>query len=704
MEEQILDILKQDNRAFTVYELNDALGLKTVEELKALLKALNGLEDHLKIYRTKKDRYLLFNNSHMKLGTLLANKKGFGFVDIEGEEDVFIAPPNMNNAIHGDKVVVEITSQKGMELEGRIVRIVNREIKEMVGEYYEKDHKGYIDLDDEKVKLEIEIEKENSNGAMPGHKVLVKVLGKLKDNHYKGEVVRILGHKNDPGVDILSIVAKYGIPDTFSEEVMKEVKALPDFVKPEEIVGRKDLRDECIFTIDGDDTKDIDDAISIKKLENGNYELGVHIADVSYYVKEGSALDSEAYERGTSVYLADRVIPMLPHKLSNGICSLNPNVDRLAISCVMEIDSKGKIVDYEIFESVIRSRKQMTYKCVNSILEKNEIPEGYEEFVESLKMMAELAHILRKEKESRGYIDFEIDEAKIIVDEGGKAIDVVLRNRGTGEKLIEDFMIAANETVATHIYFMELPFLYRIHGEPSEEKIQKFLDFIGILGYTIHGKVKELHPKVMQDILDQLKDKKEFHILSSMLLRSMQKAVYDKNNIGHFGLASKYYTHFTSPIRRYPDTTVHRLLRLYLFQHKMDRDTINYWDNRLTFIGEQTSKMERSSIECEREVDDMKKAEYMMDHIGEKYTGVVSSVMSFGMFVELPNLVEGLVRIDELKKDHYFFDEATFSIHGEKDKRGYRLGDVVNVTVIGANKEAKTVDFILTPEEELGKE
>lgn len=704
MEEQILDILKQDNRAFTVYELNDALGLKTVEELKALLKTLNGLEDHLKIYRTKKDRYLLFNNSHMKLGTLLANKKGFGFVDIEGEEDVFIAPPNMNNAIHGDKVVVEITSQKGMELEGRIVRIVNREIKEMVGEYYEKDHKGYIDLDDEKVKLEIEIEKENSNGAMPGHKVLVKVLGKLKDNHYKGEVVRILGHKNDPGVDILSIVAKYGIPDTFSEEVMKEAEALPDFVKPEEIVGRRDLRDECIFTIDGDDTKDIDDAIAIKKLENGNYELGVHIADVSYYVKAGSTLDSEAYERGTSVYLADRVIPMLPHKLSNGICSLNPNVDRLAISCVMEIDSKGKIVDYEIFESVIRSKKQMTYKCVNSILEKNEIPEGYEEFVESLKMMAELAHILRKEKESRGYIDFEIDEAKIIVDESGKAIDVVLRNRGTGEKLIEDFMIAANETVATHIYFMELPFLYRIHGEPSEEKIQKFLDFIGILGYTIHGKVKELHPKVMQDILDQLKDKKEFHILSSMLLRSMQKAVYDKNNIGHFGLASKYYTHFTSPIRRYPDTTVHRLLRLYLFQHKMDRDTINYWDNRLTFIGEQTSKMERSSIECEREVDDMKKAEYMMDHIGEKYTGVVSSVMSFGMFVELPNLVEGLVRIDELKKDHYFFDEATFSIHGEKDKRGYRLGDVVNVTVIGANKEAKTVDFILTPEEELGKE
>lgn len=700
LEEQILEILKHDNRAFTVYELNDALHLKTVDELKDLLKALNHLEDELKIYRTKKDSYLLFHNSHMKLGKLIAHKKGFGFVDIEGNEDVYIAPLNMNHAIHGDKVVVEIISKKGMDLEGRIVRIVNREIKEMVGEYYEEDGIGHIHLDDEKVKLEICIDKNKSMGAMPGHKVLVKVLEKLKSNHYKGEVLKVLGHKNDPGVDILSIVAKYGIHDTFPKDVMYEVEKLPDAVKEEELVGRRDLREECIFTIDGDDTKDIDDAISIKKLENGNYELGVHIADVSFYVKSGTALDMEAYERGTSVYLADRVIPMLPHKLSNGICSLNPNVDRLSMSCVMEIDAKGKVVDYDIFESVIRSNKQMTYKCVNKILEENEIPEGYEDFVEELKLMEELAHILRKEKESRGYIDFELDESKIIVDEAGKAIDVVLRNRGVGEKLIEDFMIAANETVATHVYFMELPFLYRVHGEPSEEKIQKFLDFIGILGYSVHGKIKDIHPKTMQDILEQLKEKKEFHILSSMLLRSMQKAVYDKNNIGHFGLASKYYTHFTSPIRRYPDTTVHRLLRLYLFENKMDRDTINYWDNHLLLIGEHTSEMERASIECEREVDDMKKAEYMMDHIGEQFTGIVSSVVSFGMFIELPNLIEGLVRIENLKGDHYFFDEATFSIHGEKDKRGYRLGDTVNVTVLAANKEARTVDFVITAKNE----
>ncbi len=699
MEEQIIDILNQDNRGFSVYELNDALELKTVEELKQLLKSLNHLEDQLKIYRTKKDKYLIFNNSHMKLGKLIANKKGYGFVDIEGNEDVFIAPPNMNGAIHGDQVVVEITNQKDTDLEGKIIRIVNREIKEMVGEYYEEDGIGYIDLDEEKIKLVIQIDKDKSMSAMPGHKVLVKILGKVKDNYYKGEILRILGHKNDPGVDILSIAMKYDIHDEFSEEVMEEVENIPDHVYEEEIKSRKDLREESIFTIDGDDTKDIDDAISIKKLENGNYELGVHIADVSYYVKEGTQLDEEAYERGTSVYLADRVIPMLPHKLSNGICSLNPDVDRLSMSCIMEIDDKGKVVDYEILESVIRSKKQMTYKCVNSILEDQIVPDGYEPFVDQLNLMKELACILRKEKESRGYIDFEIDESKIIVDETGKAIDVVLRNRGTGEKLIEDFMIVANETVATHIYFMELPFLYRIHGEPSEEKIQKFLDFIGILGYTVHGKIKDIHPRTMQDILNQLKDKKEFHILSAMLLRSMQKAVYDKNNIGHFGLASKYYTHFTSPIRRYPDTTVHRLLRRYLFQNKMDKDTLNYWDNRLTFIGEHTSERERASIECEREVDDMKKAEYMMDHIGEKYTGIVSSVVNFGMFVELPNLVEGLVRLDDLKGDHYFFDEATFSIRGEKDKRGYRLGDTVEVTVVRASKEAKTVDFIIIEEE-----
>ena len=695
MEDRILELLNKENASYEVNDIFNMLNLKTVDEFKELIKELNRLEDELKVYRTNKNKYIIFKNSNLKLGVLMATKKNYAFVDIEGDEDVFIPPMFVNNAINGDKVVVEITSKKGMKLEGRIVRIVERKLKEMVGEVYYKNNKAFIKLDDEKVKLNICIDSDKTKGAMEGHKVVVKITSKLEGNTYRGEVLKIIGHKNDPGVDILSIVNKFGIEDTFSDEVMKELDDIPDTVSEEEMVGRRDLRNEMIFTIDGDDTKDIDDAIAIKKLDNGNYELGVHIADVSYYVKEGSKLYESAMSRGTSVYLADRVIPMLPHKLSNGICSLNPSVDRLAMSCVMEINPKGDVVSYDIFESVIRSRKQMTYKNVNKILEENIIPEGYEEYVDSLRLMSELADILRDNKVRRGYIDFGIEESKIIVNETGEAIDVVLRERGVGEKLIEDFMIAANETVATCIYFMELPFVYRVHGEPNEEKINKFLTFVSSLGYQINGKVKDLTPVAMQKLLEQLNDKKEYHILSSMLLRSMQKAIYDTANIGHFGLGSKCYTHFTSPIRRFPDTTVHRLLRKYLFKKQINNDVIEYEDKILPVITEHSSKKERDSVECEREVDDMKKAEYMEKHVGETYEGMISSIMSFGMFVELPNLVEGLIRLDDLVDDHYTFDESTISLIGKKNKRGYRLGDNVGVIVKAANKEARTVDFVL---------
>ena len=700
MEEQILDILKKEDKALSVHEINDSLGFTTVDELKELLKVLNKLEDNLKIYRTKKDNYMLFTNSHLKIGTLIVNKRGFGFVDIEGDEDVFIAPSNLNGAIHNDKVIVEITSKNGMQLEGRILKIVDRKFKHMVGEFYYNKGKAYVDLDDEKIKLKIQIDKNKTMGAMNGHKVLVKITNKIKDYEYKGEIIKILGHKNDPGVDILSIVAKYGINYSFPEEVMKQTEQIPITIENENFENRRDLRNELIFTIDGDDTKDIDDAISLKILENGNYELGVHIADVSYYVTEESALDKEAYDRGTSVYLADRVIPMLPHKLSNGICSLNEGEDRFTISCVMEIDNKGKVISYDIFESIICSKKKMTYKNVNKILEENIVPEGYEKFEQTLKDMLKLAHILRKMKENRGYIDFGIDEAKIIVDDKGKAVDVVKRYRGEGENLIEDFIIAANETVATHIYYMDLPFVYRIHGEPNEEKIDRFISFISILGYKINGKIKDVKPTTIKFILEQLKDKEEYHILSSMMLRSMQKAVYDKNNIGHFGLGSKCYTHFTSPIRRYPDLTVHRLLRKYLFKNQINKEVTEYWDNKLIYLTEHSSQKERDSVDCEREVDDMKKAEYMMNHIGEEYDGIISSVTSFGMFVELENLIEGLIRIEDLPNDNYVYDEATFSIRGDKNKRGYRLGDKVRIKVVQANKEAKTIDFVLAKQGE----
>ena len=692
MEDKILQILTEDNRSFSVYELNDALGLKTVDELKELLKVLNNLEDNLKIYRTNKDKYMLFNNSNLRIGTMNANKRGFGFVDIEGEHDVFIPPTDMNGAIHNDKVIVEITSRHGLDLEGRIVRIVNRSLKFMVGEVYHKNKKCMIKLDDDKVKINIEISKDEAKDLVDGHKVLVKVANKLKDNNYKGEIIKIIGHKNDPGVDILSIVNELGIPDTFSKEVLTEVEKIPSEVLPNEYEKRRDLRSLEIFTIDGDDTKDIDDAISIEKIDNG-YRLGVHIADVSYYVKAGSSLDDEAYNRSTSVYLTDRVIPMLPHKLSNGICSLNPLVDRLAISCIMDIDLNGNVFSYEILESVIKSRKQMTYKCVNKILNNEEVPKGYEEFVKSLKMMQELASILRKNKLKRGYIDFDLDESKILVDEKGIPKEVTLRDRGVGQRLIEDFMIVANETVATHIYNMDLPFIYRVHGSPNEDKINEFLRFVSLTGYNIKTKIRDITPLEMQRILKELKGKKEFHIFSNMLLRSMQKAIYDSQNIGHFGLASRCYTHFTSPIRRYPDTTVHRLLRTYLFNKKIDLNTVNFWEKKLPILADHTSKMERLSIECERQVDDMKKAEYMSYHIGEEFEGIISSVMSFGMFVELPNLIEGLVRVDSFKNDHYYFDEATFSLRGVNDKRGYRLGDSVKVVVVAASKENKTIDF-----------
>ncbi len=533
-------------------------------------------------------------------------------------------------------------------------------------------------------------------GAVSGHKVVVKIENKIeKSNYYQGKVIRILGHKDDPGVDILSIAARYNINDVFSDEVLAELDNIPDEVAKKDLKGRRDLTGEVIFTIDGDDTKDIDDAVSIKKLENGNYLLGVHIADVSHYVKEGTALGDEAYLRGTSSYLANTVIPMLPHKLSNGICSLNPNVIRLAISCIMEFDSNGKIVDSDIFESYIKSRKQMTYKCVNKILVDNVVPEGYEEFEEDLRLMNELSHIIRKRKIEKGYLDFDVPEAKIITDENGKAIDIQKRIQSEGENLIEDFMISANETVASTISYMDLPFIYRVHGTPDQDKIKNFLHFVSVLGYKVNANVKSITPKTIQNILSQLKDKKEYNILSAMLLRSMQKAVYDNVNIGHFGLASKFYTHFTSPIRRYPDLTVHRLLRTYLFNHSIDNQTVNYFSTELPVIAKHSSEKEQAATQCERDVDDMKMAEYMEGHIGESFKGVISTVTNYGIYVELDNLVEGMIKIDALDDDYYFYDESSFSLIGRRSKKKYMLGDKINITVDSVIKDKGLINFRL---------
>lgn len=696
MKDDIINILKNSDKALSIYELQDELGLKSVEEVKQLSEVLRCLEEEVVIYCSNKGRYMMLEDSHLRKGVMRANKKGFGFVEIENmDDDVYIAPENMNGAIHNDIVLVEITSKMNIDrLEGRILKVIKRQVERYIGEInFDNKGIGHITLDDSKIKLNIQVSKENSLNAVDGHKVVVELLKKLNNNlKYDGKVIEIIGHKNDPGTDILSIVYKYNINTEFPEDVKEEVKTLPMEVRDIDKIGRRDLRNMEIFTIDGDDTKDIDDAISIERMSNGHYKLGVHIADVSYYVKEGSPLDNEAMERGTSVYLVDRVIPMLPHELSNGICSLNPNVDRLAISCVMEFDHDGKQIDYDIFPSVIRSSIQMTYKKVNSILEKDVIPEGYEPYVDSLKLMAELSKILRKMKDKRGYIDFEVDEAKILVDENCKPTDVILRERGTGEKLIEDFMIAANECVATHIYFMSLPFIYRVHEVPKEEKLRSYLGFVGSLGYQVLGDLKDNSPKTVQKIIHFLEDKPEFKILSSLLLRSMQKAVYRPENLGHYGLASKCYTHFTSPIRRYPDTTVHRLLHTYLFDKKLDMGTIRKWEEKLVYISEHSSDRERASIDCEREVEDMKMAEYMENHIGEEFEGMISSVTSFGMFIELDNLIEGLVPLRDMK-DFFHYDEEHMTLTGEKSHVKYTIGERVLIKVVRASKEEKTIDF-----------
>ena len=700
MKDRILNILKEQDKVYTAVELKDILGLNTTDEIERMFTILNELESNLEIYHTNKDKYMAIEYSHLKKGKISVSEKGFGFVVLDDEEDIHVEEGRLNGACDGDYVIVEVIGkEKSKKREGRVLRIAKRTYGPLVGEYLYNNGEPTIIVKDRKFKKKVILTKDTTKDAVDGHIVVATVIRELDNNTVLAEIDNIIGHKNDVGVDVEAIIYKHMFSPKFPDEVLEEVKDIPDEVLESDKVGRRDLTSEVIFTIDGDDTKDIDDAISIKKLDNGNYELGVHIADVSYYVKPGTKLYDEAYQRGTSVYLVDRVIPMLPHKLSNGICSLNPNVERLAQSCVMEIDGKGNVVSHEIFESVIKSRIQMTYKKVNKWLEEKVIEDGYEPFVEDLSLMKELADILRGARSKRGAIDFETEEAKIIADEDGKPVDVVLRQRASGEMLIEDFMIVANETVASHVFYMDLPFIYRVHGTPNEEKVNNFLDFVSTLGYKITGKINTKYPSSIENVLKQLKDKKEYKILSSLMLRAMQKAIYDTQNIGHFGLASKIYTHFTSPIRRFPDTTVHRLLRTYLYENDISSKTLDYFKEYLPMLAEHTSQKEKDSIECEREVEDMKMAEYMMDHIGEEFTGMISGVTSFGMFVQLPNMIEGLVHISELEGDYYNFDEKNMCLVGQKSKNIYRIGEEVKVICINASKEENMIDFKIKEKE-----
>ena len=691
MELEILKLLKDKrNTSLTSIEINDYLKLNSVEEYNALEQILEKLCQEGKIYYSeKKKRYTPIENTNFKTGRLLVNPKGYGFVVLDpsfNEEDIYINGANLLDARNNDIVIIEIIHKNSRE--GRVVRVLKRDDSTLVGEVYQKNNFYYV-TPDKSGYSDILIPKERLKGAVPGHKVLIKP---VREGHeYIGEVLRIIGHKNDVGVDILSYVYQYDFDPVYSEEVMNAVEKIPTEVSFTDMEGRTDLRSEIIFTIDGDDTKDIDDAISIKKISDTMYELGVHIADVSHYVKKDGIIDKDAYDRGTSVYLVDRVIPMLPHKLSNGICSLNPNVDRLALSCVMNISSKGHVKDYHIFKSVIRSKKQMTYNCVNEILENNNVPEGYEPFVEDLKLMNELSNILRKKMVAHGYLEFNRPEPKILVDENCHPYQIDLRCQRTGEKLIENFMIVANETVAGYIEDMKVPGIYRVHDRPNKEKLQVFIKFLNQKGYNIKADINKFRVTDYQKLLKLFEGKDDEIILNTLAIQTMAKAKYSDINIGHFGIASKRYAHFTSPIRRYPDLTLHRLVKEYT-EHN-DPQTVSYWQKKLFDLANQASKKEQDSINCERDVEKMKKAEYMEDHIGEVYNGVISGVTEFGLFVELENTVEGLVRIDDIPGDYYLYSKEQNAMLGRKNKNRYVYGDKVTVEVIKASRETAQVDF-----------
>ena len=641
-------------------------------------------------------------------GIFSGNARGFGFVTVEGQEqDVFIPEEKTGGALHGDKVQIFIEREAGAKgrAEGAVLRILEHANREVVGFYQKNKTFGFVIPDNRRIAMDIFIPQGQDMGAVTGHKVVVRIT-EFGDGRKKpeGKIVEILGHVNDPGTDILSLVRAYGLPEQFPEEVLREASQAPD-VSEEDLAGRLDLRDLPTVTIDGEDAKDLDDAVTLEMNSGGNYILGVHIADVSHYVREGSALDAEAFRRGTSVYLVDRVIPMLPHSLSNGICSLNAGEARLAISCIMEITPDGTITDHRIAETVVRVDRRMTYTAVNAILTDGGIePDGsggscpeaeaYREFVPMFLKMQKLADILRARRRRRGAIDFDFPESKILLDGEGRPLAIEPRQRNAATKLIEDFMLAANETVAEDYFWQALPFLYRTHDRPDPEKIKALGIFINNFGYHIRMQQGEIHPKELQKLLDRLEGTSEEALLSRLVLRSMKQARYTTDCSGHFGLAARYYTHFTSPIRRYPDLQIHRIIKENLRGGLAEGRRAHY-EAILPQAAIQSSALERRAEEAERETEKLKKCQYMSRFVGEEFTGVISGITNWGFYVELPNTVEGLVRMSDLADDYYIFDEKNYELVGERTRKTYKLGQSVRVTVSGTDPVLRSVDFVL---------
>jgi len=705
-EQELLDFMRETAyKPLTYKELEKHFGIEDAEEFKEFLRLLTGLEQEGKVLLTRSNRYGVPERMNLLRGRIQTHPKGFAFLIPEDKEhpDLYIHANDMKGTMNGDIVLARVSAKnENGKLEGEIVRIVKRAVTQVVGLFHNHESFGFVVPDDKRITKDIFIRAENFMGAVTGQKVVVNIVTYPEGRTAaEGEIIEILGHKDDPGVDILSIIRKHGLPEGFPGDVLAEAEAAPDTITEEEIAqqGRRDLRNKVIVTIDGEDAKDLDDAVNVERLPNGNLLLGVHIADVSYYVREKSKLDEEAYNRGCSVYLVDRVIPMLPHRLSNGICSLNPQVDRLTMSCEMEFEpGTMKRVRYDLFTSVIRTTERMTYTNVRKILndEDPEVAERYSSLVDTFKLMKEMALGLRSMRMRRGAIDFDFQESKVIVDEQGKPVDIVKRERSIAEQIIEEFMLAANETVAEHFHWLKVPFVYRIHEEPTNEKLLTFMQFASNFGYAVRGKGNTVHPRALQTLLEEIRGSKEETVLSTMLLRSMKQAKYEAESLGHFGLAADYYTHFTSPIRRYPDLIVHRVMREVLENDgALPENRYDSLNARMPDIASQSSDRERTAVDAERDTEKLKKAEYMLDKIGEEFPGIISGVTSFGMFIELENTVEGLIRLSDMTDDYYHFHELHMALIGERSSKIYRIGDEVEIRVARVNMNEHTIDFEL---------
>ncbi|MFG6368806.1 MAG: ribonuclease R [Lachnospiraceae bacterium] len=680
------------------------------EDRGELNRLLNELLAEGRLSLTKKGKFIKAKHADKELiGTFISHPKGFGFVEIDGrEEDLYIPENFVNGAFHKDTVKVALLSgQNGRRQEAQVIEILARGMRQIVG-IYDKSNKnfGFVIPDNTKINDDIFVPVERSKGAVSGHKVVCEITDYGKNNRKpEGKITEILGHVNDPGVDIMSIVKGYELPTEFSEKIMHQVERVANEVSEADMAGRRDLRDLQMVTIDGEDAKDLDDAVSLTK-DGAYYQLGVHIADVTNYVQENSALDWEARARGTSVYLVDRVIPMLPHKLSNGICSLNAGENRLALSCLMTIDVKGEVVSHEIIESVINVDRRMSYTSVKKILEDKDETETktYQNLVPMFELMRELAGILREKRKKRGSIDFDFPESKILLDKQGHPIEIKPYERNIATKIIEDFMLIANETVAEHFHWMELPFVYRTHDNPDPEKISKLSTFIRNFGYSIKSKQEEIHPKELQKLLAKIEDTPEEALISRLALRSMKQAKYTINCTGHFGLACSYYCHFTSPIRRYPDLQIHRIIKEQI-RGRLNEKRIEHYNEILPEVAKHSSEMERRADEAERETNKLKKVEFMEAHIGETFEGVISSITTWGIYVELPNTIEGMIHVSMLPYDYFYYDEETYEMVGQATNIRYKLGQTLKVKVNATDKILRTIDFVISQEgEDNGKE